>query len=379
MSHRRLTERCLFALRSVVAEPNGIDIYNHTVATNLRVVEKFFPELIRITPPPHCDHVGARPLFAARVTARGFALITPHKVKHKSCGHEAANQLSAAGGRSMTDMWLPISTVCVALIGNGEHLLLKSRQVCAYLRRQTSNPINMSFHYRVEAQSDAYGQTSMIKHGFLDLLTNLLDAPHERQYALANSKGCRCGRVTQRIVRVLSDPIKLHCPSIDRRPRELVYERGKITRHHPEAIKVGGVGQKFSLQSHVIGPAQFLTRFLDLLLLKPQLGLLKINLAKSNIDLSIGQFERKPTNSDRHYPANYCDDRIQSVAGWRPPSIKPDRHRQYQQDARGRSKAGNPITIHVFRPPSSTPTVHARSRNFHGPAVIWDVSQPEAS
>lgn len=80
MSHRRLTEGCLFALRSIAAEPDGIDIYNRTVAANLRVVERYFPEYILIVPPPRCEHVGARPLFGARLTDRGLAFITPHKI-----------------------------------------------------------------------------------------------------------------------------------------------------------------------------------------------------------------------------------------------------------------------------------------------------------
>ncbi|MDB5656665.1 MAG: hypothetical protein JWQ94_4278 [Tardiphaga sp.] len=84
MSHRRLTEGCLFALRSVAAEPDGIDIYNHIVAANLRVVEKFFPEFITITPPPRCDRIGARPLFGARLTPRGIAFITPHKIARRN-------------------------------------------------------------------------------------------------------------------------------------------------------------------------------------------------------------------------------------------------------------------------------------------------------
>jgi hypothetical protein len=87
MPHRRLTEGCLSALRSVAAEPDGIDIYNHTVAANLRVVEKFFPEFIQITPPPYCHHVGARPLFGARVTARGLAFITPRKMMRHNARH----------------------------------------------------------------------------------------------------------------------------------------------------------------------------------------------------------------------------------------------------------------------------------------------------
>lgn len=89
MPHRKLTEGCLFALRSVAAEPDGIDIYNHIVAANLRVVEKFFPEFVLITPPPRCDHVGARPLFGARITPRGLAFVTPHKVMRHNTRHGA--------------------------------------------------------------------------------------------------------------------------------------------------------------------------------------------------------------------------------------------------------------------------------------------------
>ena len=80
MSNRKLTEGCLFALRAIAENGGALDIYNRTVASNLRVVERVFPELIRITPPPACDHIGARPLFGARLTDRGVAFITPRKI-----------------------------------------------------------------------------------------------------------------------------------------------------------------------------------------------------------------------------------------------------------------------------------------------------------
>lgn len=83
MPHRRLTEGCLFALRSLIAsDPAPIDVYNRTVAGNLRVVERVFPELIQIVPPPACDHIGARPLFGAILTARGRDFITPRKLRN---------------------------------------------------------------------------------------------------------------------------------------------------------------------------------------------------------------------------------------------------------------------------------------------------------
>lgn len=78
MSHRRLTEGCLFALRSLRDEP--IAVYNRTVASNLRVVARVFPELIRITPHRAHDQIGARPFFDATLTERGRAFITPRKV-----------------------------------------------------------------------------------------------------------------------------------------------------------------------------------------------------------------------------------------------------------------------------------------------------------
>lgn len=80
MSHRKLTEGCLFALRAIAEAGGALDVYNRTVASNLRVVEHVYPELIRITPAPACDHVGARPFFGAILTARGFDFVTPHKV-----------------------------------------------------------------------------------------------------------------------------------------------------------------------------------------------------------------------------------------------------------------------------------------------------------
>lgn len=81
MSHRRLTEGCLFALRSL-SDAAPTDIYNRTVATNLRVVEHVFPELIRIVPAPACDHIGARPFFGAILTERGRDFITPRKLRN---------------------------------------------------------------------------------------------------------------------------------------------------------------------------------------------------------------------------------------------------------------------------------------------------------
>jgi hypothetical protein len=80
VSHRRLTEGCLFALRAIAEHGGTLDIYNRTVASNLRVVERVFPELITITPPPACNHTGARPLFGARLTTRGVEFITPRKI-----------------------------------------------------------------------------------------------------------------------------------------------------------------------------------------------------------------------------------------------------------------------------------------------------------
>jgi hypothetical protein len=93
VSRRKLTEGCRFALRSIAEHGGVLDIYNRTVAGNLRVVEKVFPELIIITPPPACSHVGARPLFGVRLTERGLAFITPRKIAMRNRAHasEAAH------------------------------------------------------------------------------------------------------------------------------------------------------------------------------------------------------------------------------------------------------------------------------------------------
>jgi hypothetical protein len=80
MSHRRLTEGCRFALQSLADEPL-VNVYNRTVASNLRVIERVYPELIRIVPPPACDHIGARPFFGAMLTERGRNYITPRKAR----------------------------------------------------------------------------------------------------------------------------------------------------------------------------------------------------------------------------------------------------------------------------------------------------------
>jgi hypothetical protein len=70
----------LYALRQI-AEGAGtpIEIHNRTVASNLRVVERVFPEFVRIVPrsAPGC---GA--MFAAILTVRGLDFITPRKVRN---------------------------------------------------------------------------------------------------------------------------------------------------------------------------------------------------------------------------------------------------------------------------------------------------------
>jgi hypothetical protein len=89
MSHRKLTEQYLYAMQSVA--PRG-DVYNRLIAAHLRAVEKFFPGLIEITPPPHCDHVGARPLFGVIVTERGLSKLpqqTRARVASRHVTHEA--------------------------------------------------------------------------------------------------------------------------------------------------------------------------------------------------------------------------------------------------------------------------------------------------
>jgi hypothetical protein len=70
----------LFALRALVegaGEP--IEIHNRTVASNLRVIERVFPEFVRIV--PRASGCGAS-LFGAAITDRGLAFITPRKMRH---------------------------------------------------------------------------------------------------------------------------------------------------------------------------------------------------------------------------------------------------------------------------------------------------------
>jgi hypothetical protein len=69
----------LHALRQVAAGAGTpIEIYNRTVATNLRVVERLFPEFVRIV--PRGATCGA--VFAALITDRGLDYITPRKARH---------------------------------------------------------------------------------------------------------------------------------------------------------------------------------------------------------------------------------------------------------------------------------------------------------
>lgn len=86
MSHRKLTEGCLMALRGIAAAEAGSDIYNRTAARNLRVVEKVFPEFISIVPAPP----GRGPIFSARLTERGLAFITPKKITRSRQRHHGA-------------------------------------------------------------------------------------------------------------------------------------------------------------------------------------------------------------------------------------------------------------------------------------------------
>lgn len=79
MAHRRLTEACIHALHEISNGPTAI--YNRTIATNLRAVERAFPEFIRIKAQPSRDQAGARPYFAAELTARGRDYITPRKLR----------------------------------------------------------------------------------------------------------------------------------------------------------------------------------------------------------------------------------------------------------------------------------------------------------
>ncbi len=82
MSHRKLTEGCLFAMRSIADDSI---VFNRTVASNLLVVRDIFPEFITITPPGTAHDRGmARPFFVATLTARGLAHITPRKLTRKA-------------------------------------------------------------------------------------------------------------------------------------------------------------------------------------------------------------------------------------------------------------------------------------------------------
>lgn len=78
MANRRLTEACIHAMHEISNGPT--EIYNRTVATNLRAVERVFPELIRIKPPSTRSDA-ARPFFAAELTRRGRDFITPRKLR----------------------------------------------------------------------------------------------------------------------------------------------------------------------------------------------------------------------------------------------------------------------------------------------------------
>jgi hypothetical protein len=84
MSHRKLDDACLYALRTVAG---GADIYNRKLAVLLRIVEKTFPEFLIITPPPACDHVGQRPMFGVILTERGREFITPKKLTRSRSRH----------------------------------------------------------------------------------------------------------------------------------------------------------------------------------------------------------------------------------------------------------------------------------------------------
>jgi hypothetical protein len=80
MAHRRLTEACIHALHEISHGPTAI--HNRIVATNLRAIERVYPELIRINPAPaQRSQAIARPYFCAELTARGRAFITPRKLR----------------------------------------------------------------------------------------------------------------------------------------------------------------------------------------------------------------------------------------------------------------------------------------------------------
>jgi len=82
MPRRKLTEGCLHAMRTLLAGAGPLDIHNRTVASNLRIVERVFPEYVSITPAPAAERGPGCPLFAAALTARGRAFLTPRKLRY---------------------------------------------------------------------------------------------------------------------------------------------------------------------------------------------------------------------------------------------------------------------------------------------------------
>ncbi|WP_148287925.1 hypothetical protein [Rhodopseudomonas sp. B29] len=76
----------MFALRSI--HERGPDVFNHTVASNLRVVAHYFPNLVSITKTPRRGPA-AEPILRATITPRGIDLITPRKAARASIAGEA--------------------------------------------------------------------------------------------------------------------------------------------------------------------------------------------------------------------------------------------------------------------------------------------------
>ncbi|WP_316234996.1 MULTISPECIES: hypothetical protein [unclassified Bradyrhizobium] len=79
MANRKLTEACIFALHEISHGPT--EIYNRTVANNLRAVARVFPELIELSEAPYRNQIGAQPYLCATLTARGRDFITPRKLR----------------------------------------------------------------------------------------------------------------------------------------------------------------------------------------------------------------------------------------------------------------------------------------------------------
>ncbi len=79
-------------IKAMHAVADGADVYNRTIATRLREVERNRPELIKITKPERAPRNGAaaQPYFGAILTAAGIVAITPRKQLRASAARIAA-------------------------------------------------------------------------------------------------------------------------------------------------------------------------------------------------------------------------------------------------------------------------------------------------